>query len=217
MPSKEEIQRIYNAEWFEHHAGLRDAYHEVANVIIETITFIGDRVDRVLDVGCGAAFILERFDQRGGENISIRGIDGSVDCLTVAPRHLHDRIALLDITSPNLGVVLQKADLVICTEVAEHIDARYADRLVALLAAVTTHYLIFSAATPGQGGHDHINEQPIEYWLERFARFGILPADASCDPAQRRSEEMRAKLAERVPNMPWFGRTTHMLVREEKA
>jgi hypothetical protein len=33
--------------------------------------------------------------------------------------------------------------------------------------------VIFTAATPGQeGGADHINEQPHEYWIAKFAHRG---------------------------------------------
>jgi hypothetical protein len=32
--------------------------------------------------------------------------------------------------------------------------------------------VFFTAAHPGQTGLAHINEQPKEYWIERFARVG---------------------------------------------
>ena len=28
--------------------------------------------------------------------------------------------------------------------------------------------VVFSAATPGQGGHDHRNERPLSYWKHLF-------------------------------------------------
>jgi hypothetical protein len=31
---------------------------------------------------------------------------------------------------------------------------------------------LFSAATPGQGGTHHVNEQPLSYWTEHFAQCG---------------------------------------------
>ncbi|MCC6797306.1 MAG: class I SAM-dependent methyltransferase [Candidatus Hydrogenedentes bacterium] len=37
--------------------------------------------------------------------------------------------------------------------------------------------VVFSAARPGQGGTDHINEQPHDYWIEHFARAGLLLND----------------------------------------
>jgi hypothetical protein len=32
--------------------------------------------------------------------------------------------------------------------------------------------ILFSAAPVGQGGHDHINEQPYEYWRDKFTDRG---------------------------------------------
>ena len=35
--------------------------------------------------------------------------------------------------------------------------------------------IIFSAAVPGQGGERHVNEQPLEYWREKFAGHAVTP------------------------------------------
>ena len=36
----------------------------------------------------------------------------------------------------------------------------------------TAPIVIFSAAHPGQGGTNHVNEQPFEYWAEKFKKHG---------------------------------------------
>lgn len=36
---------------------------------------------------------------------------------------------------------------------------------------------LWSAAVPGQGGHEHINEQFMEYWIELFQERGFSPYD----------------------------------------
>ncbi len=64
-------------------------------------------------------------------------------------------------------------DLAACLEVAEHLPPSAGDRLVALLCRAAKTVL-FTAATPGQGGTDHINEQPLEYWVTRFRRQGFV-------------------------------------------
>merc|ERR1719413_15496 len=51
-----------------------------------------------------------------------------------------------------------KSDLVYSFEVAEHIPAKFHDRLVSILANATGKWLVFSAARPGQGGTGHIAE-----------------------------------------------------------
>ena len=37
--------------------------------------------------------------------------------------------------------------------------------------------ILFSAAVPGQGGYHHINEQPHEYWHNKFAEKGFKMYD----------------------------------------
>jgi len=36
---------------------------------------------------------------------------------------------------------------------------------------------VFSAAPPGQGGHDHVNERSYDYWRALFRQRGYLAAD----------------------------------------
>jgi hypothetical protein len=67
----------------------------------------------------------------------------------------------------------ERAELVICMEVAEHIDAAQADRVVEKVAAAVEHTLIWTAAVPGQGGVGHINLQEPEYWAEKFQAQGL--------------------------------------------
>lgn len=61
-------------------------------------------------------------------------------------------------------------DVAFCLEVAEHVTPELGDRLVAYLARFPI--VVFTAAHPGQGGTGHINEQPKDYWEERFAAYG---------------------------------------------
>ena len=68
----------------------------------------------------------------------------------------------------------QRYDLAMSLEVAEHLPEEAADTLVDSLCKVAD-VIIFSAAHPGQGGDHHINEQPVEYWEEKFAHHGYVP------------------------------------------
>ena len=63
--------------------------------------------------------------------------------------------------------VEKKFDVVWCFEVAEHIHPTYADVLVETIARHGDH-IVLSAAQPGQGGCGHLNEQPPEYWIDKF-------------------------------------------------
>lgn len=69
------------------------------------------------------------------------------------------------------GVPVRKCDLAVSLENAEHIDGRWADDLIDALTE-SAPVVLFSAATPGQGGDHHVNEQPHSYWHYKFMKRG---------------------------------------------
>ncbi|HET8538439.1 MAG TPA: methyltransferase domain-containing protein [Anaeromyxobacter sp.] len=125
----------------------------------------------VLDVGCGRGVWLEAWRRRGVE-IAV-GVDGAyVDPATL--RIPRDAFVAADLSRPlDLG---RRFDLVECLEVAEHLDPSAADTLVASLVR-HGDVVLFSAATPGQGGEHHVNEQPLTYWIGKFAAAGLAALD----------------------------------------
>ena len=101
-----------------------------------------------------------------------------------------DRFNVGNLTRPlDLG---RRFDLVQCLEVGEHLPRAASGTLVASLC---THgdIVVFSAAVPGQGGENHINERPLEDWRALFAEHGY----AAFDPFRRRLSE--------IPSIePWY-------------
>ena len=74
--------------------------------------------------------------------------------------------------------VSKSFDVAWCFEVAEHVPARHADRLVQFLADLAP-IVVITAARPGQGGTGHVNEQPADYWVARFAACGMTVDEVS--------------------------------------
>lgn len=66
-----------------------------------------------------------------------------------------------------------KYDISMCLEVAEHMAEAKASELIKVLTMLAPTVL-FSAAVPGQGGHGHINCQPKQYWIDRFAELNYV-------------------------------------------
>ena len=119
---------------------------------------------RVIDYGCGTGSLLSAFRSLG---IAVAGTEYSW-----LARRICETKGLaplpIDLRTPPPQPPLGHADVAVSFEVAEHLPASAADSLVTLLAA-TAPVVVFSAATPGQGGQGHINEQPHDYWMSRFA------------------------------------------------
>ena len=139
----------------------------------------------VLDVGCGAGPWLAVWRQLGVDDVV--GLDGDY----VDRRRLlipQERFRSTDLVHPfDCG---RRFDLVQSVEVAEHLPASSANGFVAALAR-HADAVLFSAAVPGQGGDHHINEQPYEYWRQRFAAHGYKPIEylrpqiAGCTEVER--------------------------------
>lgn len=160
------------------HAGHDDLYdaayfRAVDEAAAPSVEIIADSIVRqfgpptVLDVGCGTGALLASLRARGVRTI---GLEHASAALAYCRARELD-VRPFDIErddAPDLGPV----DVVVSLEVAEHLPERCADRFVALLCDAA-RVVVFTAAPPGQGGLDHVNEQVPQYWIEKFAARGF--------------------------------------------
>jgi len=125
----------------------------------------------LLDVGCGTGTWLRAALNVGIEDVF--GVDGKeipAEKLLI-PGNL---IAQGDLTQPiDLG---RRFDVVLCLEVAEHLDERFAGVLVGNLTRHAS-FVIFSAACPGQPGQHHVNCKWPDYWQALFNASGFVCSD----------------------------------------
>ena len=116
----------------------------------------------VVDVGCGNAEFLAEFQKRG---VLIKGYEGSHHAIdsSLVGKEFIEKFDLKNTIQDS-----RKYDLVLCLEVAEHIEKDYSLKLVENLTKLGG-VILFTAAPPGQGGHFHMNEQPREFWVNLFS------------------------------------------------
>lgn len=123
--------------------------------------------ESVIDIGCGQGMYLKEFQKKG---VKILGYNNSGVALTESM--VGDKIKLHDL---RLSLALErKFSLCLCFEVAEHLPLESSESLVETLIGLSD-IIIFTAATPGQGSLEigHINEQPHEFWIEKFQKKGF--------------------------------------------
>lgn len=160
--------RLYTESFYaDQSQGSRASALEVVPLVLELLP-----VSSVVDVGCGVGTWLSVFRERGVSDVL--GLDGTYvnpEQLLIPPTAF--RAADLT-TPPPLG---RTVDLAISLEVAEHLPSSAADSFVAYLTTLAP-CVLFSAAIPGQGGVNHVNEQWPEYWVERFDRQSFVAIDA---------------------------------------
>lgn len=154
-------------------------------------------VNSVADFGCGQGAWLAVWKELGVP--MVRGIDGQY----IDPESLlinrseflpHDLTGDID-----MG---HSYDLVQSLEVAEHLPEQSAEKFINTL---TQHgkIILFSAAAPGQGGENHINERPYEYWRKLFRRHGLLAFDP-----------IRPSIKNDSGIMPWYRYNTLVYIHE---
>lgn len=94
----------------------------------------------ILDAGCGEGFMLERF-RRLGIGTTLLGVDVSQDAIAIGQKlHPHLTIGYGDIY--RLAYQDDSFDLVICSEVLEHLQ--YPDKAMAELVRVSKKYCLLS-------------------------------------------------------------------------
>lgn len=151
--------------------------------------------DSMLDVGCGGGHLVRIAGALGAER-SI-GLDVSLD-RRVSERFSREVVQLIptDLRQPVPGLA-RTYDLTLCLEVAEHLPPESAGAICDTLAKATAGTLLFSAATPGQGGSGHLNEQPHEYWRAKLEASGLR-----FDPET--TETLRRAWNEAVTSAWWY-------------
>jgi hypothetical protein len=153
----------------------------------------------VLDVGCAKGTWLSAWSDAGTHDI--RGIDGDYvdrDSLVIPAERFSpkDLASCIDFS--------RRFDIVQSLEVAEHIQASAADTFVGNLVRHASGLILFSAAPPGQGGEFHVNEQPYEYWQNKFAAYGYVACDC-----------LRPRLAGNQQVSFWYRYNMFLYVRQD--
>lgn len=143
---------------------------EIVPIVMEMVS-----LQSVVDVGCGLGTWLSVFLKNGVKEIL--GVDGSY----VDKNDLY--ISQKDFIFWELEkelILQRKFDLAVSLEVAEHLSPERAKSFVRDLTRLAP-IVLFSAAVPGQGGTNHVNEQWLEYWINLFKLEGYIPVDAVRD------------------------------------
>jgi len=124
----------------------------------------------VVDFGCGTGTWLKVCQEIGCTEIL--GLDDyTEESLLEIPKENFMR--------KNIGEPVQlqkKYDLAISLEAAEHLGVDCSENIVINLVHASD-VILFSAALPGQGGTNHVNEQPPNFWATKFKKHNFVQYD----------------------------------------
>jgi SAM-dependent methyltransferase len=145
-------------------------HYEHPFIDVAPFLFLADRhqFKSVLEAGCGLGTNLEIFKRKGADDVI--GLDRFPSDYSLLSGHEYLQH---DLSKPfDLG---RKFDLVICTEVAEHLNSGCETKLIQSLARHANKLILFSAAEPNQPGLGHINCRPLANWLSDWQDEGWEP------------------------------------------
>jgi cyclopropane fatty-acyl-phospholipid synthase-like methyltransferase len=162
----------YDAHFFsENLADSRPMAEYLAPKIVEVFG-----IKRLVDFGAATGHWVSALSRAGVDVIGIEGSTSAKPYLVCDPTRM--RFLDLRFPLPMEQFPFSEADTVMSIEVAEHIEETYADRYIENMLSFKPNRVLMTAAIPGQGGHWHVNEQPYEYWIEKFNKRGYVLDEA---------------------------------------
>ncbi|MEZ5003150.1 MAG: methyltransferase domain-containing protein [Chitinophagales bacterium] len=167
MNTKNKNDQHYNAEFYKGQKHIsKQSAEEVIPLLIKLLN-----PQSVADVGCGVGTWLSVWKNNSVHNLI--GIDG--DYVDRSQLQINvDEFIPYDLTTSL--IFDKKFDIATSFEVGEHIPTEHSDIFVKNICSLS-NVIVFSAALPGQGGTNHINEQWPSYWAEIFKKYGYQPVD----------------------------------------
>lgn len=144
-------------------------------------------IDSVVDVGCGRGAWLKVWKDQGVADVL--GIDG--DYVNRATLLVADgEFRAVDLSARFTAG--RRFDIATSFEVAEHLPPAASEGLVDSMVGLSD-VIAFSAAVVGQGGENHINERPLEFWRRLFEQRGYTCFDV-----------VRPQVRGNQAVMPWY-------------
>ena len=160
-------ENLYNSSYFEELSS--GSASSAAQILPEVVRLIAPK--SAVDLGSGIGEWLGELRKLGVTDVL--GVDG--DWVNPAALKIPtDQFRPFDLR--NKFAMDRAFDLAISVETAEHLPPERGEGFVADLVALAP-VVLFSAAIPGQGGTDHINEQWQDYWARLFAKHDYVALD----------------------------------------
>lgn len=162
----------YNDEFY---LSVGDRGFEASRIVFKILkSFIDPKI--IFDYGCGYG-IWANYAASQFPSSTVVGFDlNSTIAKNKVSKELLQNLHYESINFETHEYSYKKSNLAICLEVVEHISQDRAN-LHILRMCQTSEVILFSGAVKGQGGTGHINEQPLEYWVNQFKSHGWIPID----------------------------------------
>jgi hypothetical protein len=157
----------WDINWLTYNPLVFAYYHEEAVAsapgVMRTFARLFPSAQRYVDIGAGSGAFAAEAQRLGRRTVAYE--HSRLGRLLARSQGVDARP--FDLGTRDARKIDRPFDLAYCFEVAEHLETALGDELVRF-CAVQAPLVVFTAAPPGQGGTGHKNEQPRNYWIERF-------------------------------------------------
>jgi GT2 family glycosyltransferase/2-polyprenyl-3-methyl-5-hydroxy-6-metoxy-1,4-benzoquinol methylase len=168
MPTASDAH-LYDQYYYEHGCGSPykrtpewlQFYAKIADAIVRQI---GPRT--VLDAGCALGFIVEALRDRGVEAF---GIDISEYAIQNVREDIQPYVRVASLLDP----LSEPYDLIVCSEVLEHLTAAEGEQAIENLCKASDD-ILFSSTPEDYREATHFNVRPPDYWSTLFALYGFV-------------------------------------------
>lgn len=127
--------------------------------------------ESLVDLGCGSGAWCDAAIEYGVRRVV--GLDGPwIEARTRFSSGWDLKVCDLRDDSP---AIMERFDVALCLEVVEHVDRAHEAKIFKMLDDLSDTVL-FSGAVLGQGGLNHVNEQPRSHWDSQMRRMGYSVA-----------------------------------------
>jgi 2-polyprenyl-3-methyl-5-hydroxy-6-metoxy-1,4-benzoquinol methylase len=161
----------YDASYYAHNLGgipcrgesshWRGFFDRIADAIVGQLA-----PQTVLDAGCGIGLLVQSLRERG---VEAWGIDISEYAISHVPEGARGYCSVASVTDE----LERNFDLIACIEVVEHLPSRLGREAIENLARHTDR-ILFSSTPDDFDEPTHVNVQPMDHWVEQFARLGFF-------------------------------------------
>lgn len=176
------LNKIYKGRWF----GVRTKFMWRAPIIANAIVELWNPAT-TLDIGCAIGDVVRALSLRGVSSWGLEGHENVIPYLVCHPLQviisdLRDKVTFPEEIKAGRPYI----DLVLCLEVAEHIEPEYCGVFLDNLTALWPRTIILTAAPPGQGGLYHVNCKPSQFWVMNLSELGYVIDPGKMDAFRER-------------------------------
>jgi SAM-dependent methyltransferase len=146
-------------------------------------TFDFDKVKSFCDVGCATGHLINEI-KKAHPHVEVAGVEYFEYHKEAAPELVQSSILVHDVREPFSHIPSAQYDIVLCTEVGEHIDPEYASIFLENLKRLTRKYLIMSWSDTGgindpahDPNHQHLNPLKFEEFKALMESNGFYMLD----------------------------------------